>query len=197
MLQPTPGLAEGIPKRRRRRTVTPAALVAVVIALAVLAVGVLVAGLFVFSIVTAPWNPVLLAFLASFEMYNDSGADIWVTPIGMREGSGEYGPLPMYQNKFPPAKRARSNHDIPLRDGDSLTITYDCDDINFRHILVRTQQRKLFIVDTDRIGNLDSCYPPQEEVYGIPPLADLAQASDELVPCTRGKTVRYSAAQEY
>jgi len=151
----------------------------------------LVVGVVGLALVAAPWNPMLLVFLQSFEMYNGSGAEVWATPIGMREGSGRYGPLPRYKSKDAPAFGSRQTHDIHLRPGESVTIVYDCDDINFRHILVRTASGRVLIVDTDRMGGLHACYGPQREEYEIPPLGQLSDAPEELVPCARGAIVRH------
>ncbi len=142
-------------------------------------------------------NPLLLAFLTKFDIVNEAGVDVWVTPIGMCEGSGRYGPLPMFHNRFPPAIPKLSRHDIPLESGESLTVIYDWDDINFRHVLVRTGSGDVLILDTDKKGNLHSCYGPQKDKYVIPSLADLSNAPPELVPCIEGRTVPYSGAVEY
>ena len=142
-------------------------------------------------------NPMLLVFLQKFEVVNQSGADLWVTPIGMCEGSGKYGPLRMYHNMFPPAIPKFCDHDIPLKSGQSLTVIYDWDDINFRHILVRTQRGEALIVDTDKMGDLHHCYRPQQDKYEIPPLAQLSKASPELLPCIEGKSVTYSGVVVY
>ncbi len=138
-------------------------------------------------------------WLVSFDIVNESGVDLWVTPIGMMEGSGLYAPLPRYSDKiFPVAIPLwKQEHDILLESGESLRYTYDYDDINFRHILVRTNSDDIYLVDTDKKGTLHSCYGPQKKKYTIPPLADLRKAPAGLIPCTNGKSVKYSGAQEY
>lgn len=141
------------------------------------------------------FNPMQLAFLESFVIANDSGADVRVTPIGMVQGSGEYASLPRYRDRFPPAIPSRDRYDIPLKAGQSLKITYDWDDMNFRHILVRAKQGAVLVVDTDKMGDLHSCYGPQKEKYSVPPLASLKEAPSELVPCAEGEAVRYSGAK--
>ncbi len=92
-------------------------------------------------------NPMLLGFLTSFEICNESGVDIWVTPIGAWQGSaGLYGPLPRYWNQSPPAIPSRQDHDIPIKTGERLEIIYDWDDINFRHLLVRVSSGEVYIL---------------------------------------------------
>jgi hypothetical protein len=143
------------------------------------------------------FNPLLLAFLANFEIKNDSGLAVQVTPIGMWEGSGLYGPLPTYRSEHPPAIPARAPCDIPLAPGETISITYDWDDINFRHLLVRVPDGRLLITDTDKMGSLHYCYGPQQKQYVIPPPNLVQEASSELAPCCGGKKVRYSGAIEY
>ncbi len=142
-------------------------------------------------------NPMLLAFLTSFEIRNDSGADVWVTPIGRWEGSGKYGPLPQYRSRTPVAIPSRRGHDIHVKAGGRLEIIYDWDDINFRHLLVRSGSGQVYITDTDKNGTLDSCYAAQRSSYRIPPLKEMRKASAELLPCTRGESVRYSGSVDY
>jgi len=142
-------------------------------------------------------NPMLLMFLSSFEIRNDSGVDVWVTPIGRWEGTGDYGPLPRYWNRTPPAIPSWQDHDIPLEAGGRLTVIYDWDDINFRHLLVRTADEEVYITDTDKKGTLDYCYAAQESSYRIPPVKEMPKVPDELLPCTRGKHVQYSGAVDY
>jgi hypothetical protein len=141
-------------------------------------------------------NPFLLAFLTTFRVANESGEDLRITPIGMWEGSGRYGPLPMYRNASPPAW-PRKGHGLRLPAGKSISITYDWDDINFRHILVKGRGDRILILDTDRMGTLTGCCPPAKERYVIPKLKELRPAPKELVPCFRGKDVAYSGAKEY
>jgi len=148
--------------------------------------------LIAFIFVSAPYNPMLLAFLTNIEVYNDSGVDIWVTPIGMWEGSGTYGPLPRYNGDSAPARRSRQTHDIPLKAGGAVKITYDWDDINFRHLLVRTASGEVYITDTDKHGGRSACYSPEHDRYRIPPITEMQQAPAELLPCTRGESVQYS-----
>lgn len=153
-----------------------------------LLLGLFIASSFIFD----PYNPMRLAFLANFEICNDSGVDVWVTPIGMWEGSGAYGPLPRYDRDEAPAYRSRQRCDIPVKAKGAVRIIYDWDDINFRHLLVRTAGGDVYLTDTDKNGDLHSCYSPSQERYRIPPLAEMQKAPAELLPCTRGESVTYS-----
>jgi hypothetical protein len=135
-----------------------------------------------------------LAFLTTFEMYSDADVDVWVTPIGMYEGSGQYGPLPRYRDSFPPAWPAKAE-DVYLPAGSSVRFTYNWDDVNFRHILVRDRTGQVFIVDTDKRGDLHGCCSPEHDRYRIPPLDAMRKAPPELIPCTRGEVVRWKVIE--
>ncbi len=169
------------------RYVRAAVTIAAVVIAGVMAAALLYGALVAFN----AYNPMLSAFLVSFEMYNGSGRDVWVTPIGMWEGSGEYGPLPRFRKIGGGAYPYSKNHDLHLATGETLAYTYDWDDINFRHILVRDARGKVLILDTDKQGGLHVCCAAQQTRYTIPPLSTLSQAPPELVPCTKGRTVRW------
>jgi len=141
------------------------------------------------------WDPMLRAFLTTFELRNEAGVPVTVTPIGMLQGSGKYGPLPRYES--PSRARPAQCFEIPMTSGQTLRITYDWDDINFRHLLVRVGDGHLMIVDTDRLGTRDYCYCAQKEVYVVPQVALMQPAPMDLEACTRGESVQYSAAKEY
>ena len=143
------------------------------------------------------YNPIQLEFLVSFDVINESGEEIVIMPIGMVEGTERYGPLPRFSSTRAPAKPIDRREPISISIGDRATIVYDYDDINFRHILIRDRYGTIYIVDTDKKGNISSCYGPQERRYSVPLLKDLRHAPDELLPCFDGKYVRYSVAVEY
>lgn len=171
----------------------------IIVALALLAIPVQIASCTVIFYALNMYNPEQLGFLASFEVANDSGSGVLITPIGMAQGSGLYMPLPRYKDAFPPAvPMLGARHNIPVGAGQTVRITYDWDDINFRHILVKTGDGRILILDTDKMGGRDGCYDPQQSSYRIPPLAELPLASSELAPCAeKGRAVVYSGAVEY
>jgi len=135
-------------------------------------------------------------FVTDLDVVNDSGEDLRITPIGMWQGSGQYGPLPRFDNRVP-FLPSRNWSDLPQAAGTRITIHYCWDDINFRHILIRKTSGELLILDTDKRGNLHECWTPKQSEYRIPPLDDLATAPDELIPCAGGSPVTYSGMKEY
>lgn len=156
--------------------------------------GFLIAAPFVllFSIVMFSYlNPLRIAYLEEIEIINASGEKIWITPIGMLESSGRYGPLPRYTNKSFPAIPRGSAHNIKLKPRQYVKLIYNWDSINFRYILVYTKNGGTYIMETDKRGDLRTTYPPMQRRYIIPPLSELKQAPRELIPCLKGKYVKY------
>lgn len=153
--------------------------------------------IFLFSIVLINYlNPLRLAYLEEIEIINASGERIWITPIGMLEGSGKYGPLPRYTDKSFPAIPRGSAHNIKLKPRDFVKIIYNWDNINFRYILIYTKNGSTYIMETDKRGDLHTTYPPKQRRYIIPPLKELRPAPWELMPCLKGKYVKYKI-EEY
>jgi hypothetical protein len=162
----------------------------------IVAVGISLALLIALVAVGLVCNPLLIAFLDEFTVCNDSGEDITVVPIGMWERTGEYGPLPLYRRRFPALPvRGTSGTFVPA--GGTARFIYDWDDINFRHILVRSASGKTLIVDTDRRGSVNWCYAAERDIYRIPVLRGLPPADRELLPCFTGASVPYSKAKQY
>ena len=142
-------------------------------------------------------NPMLLVFLTSFEIHNESGVDVWVTPIGRWHGTSDYGPLPRFWNQTMPAIPSWQDDDIPIEAGGRLEIIYDWDDINFHHILVRTASGEVYITDTDKKRTLKKSYAAQESSYRIPPVTEMSKAPVALLPCIHGGDVQYAHAMDY
>jgi hypothetical protein len=138
------------------------------------------------------FNPMTAAFLVRFDIVNSSGTKILVTPIGKVLGSGLYGPLPRYQDKFPPIIKSKQTVDIPVAPGQKLSFTYSHDDINFRYMLLRSESGEVFLLQTDVKGTENKAYGPQKTTYTIPPFKDLQRAPLGLLPCLRGEFVSYS-----
>lgn len=141
-------------------------------------------------------NPIRIAYLEEIEIINASGEKIWVTPIGMLEASGKFGPLPRYTDKSFPAIPRGSAHNIKLKPRQYIKLIYNWDNINFRYILIFSKNGGTYIMETDRRGDLYTTYPPKQKRYIIPPLKELRQAPKELLPCIHGKYVNYKI-EEY
>ncbi len=136
-------------------------------------------------------NPLRIAYLEEIEIINASGEKIWVTPIGMLESSGKYGPLPRFTDKSFPAIPRGSAHNLKLKPRQYIKIIYNWDNINFRYILIYSKNGGTYIMETDKRGDLHTTYPPKQKRYIIPPLKELKQAPRELLPCMKGKYVKY------
>ncbi len=136
-------------------------------------------------------NPLRIAYLEEIEIINASGEKIWITPIGMLESSGKYGPLPRYTDKSFPAIPRGAAHNIKIKPRQYIKLIYNWDNINFRYILIYSKNGGVYIMETDKRGDLYTTYPPKQKRYIIPPLKELRQAPRELHPCMKGKYVKY------
>jgi|GEM_PF-2878338 len=142
-------------------------------------------------------NPIQLAFLDSFWIVNQSGQYVEVMPIGITAGRGSYAPLPRYKNSFPPAMSLHLSETVDIAPHEKQLVTYDWDDINFRHLLIRDHSGRAYLLDTDKKGTREMCYGPQQEFYVIPPLAELRPAPLELLPCFSGEIVTWEGTRQY
>ncbi len=131
-------------------------------------------------------------FISQFNIVNNSGAEVSVTPIGMGDRTSEYSFLPTYASALPsiPYVARGFTYDISLEPSESVRIIYDMDDVQFGHILVRSKSGEVFIVVTGEVDG-HCCCGPEKETYEIPPLSHLPKAPPELVPCIEGEQVLY------
>jgi hypothetical protein len=134
------------------------------------------------------------AFIDEFVVINNTDENIYITPIGMWQGNGKYGPLPRRnKNLF---RKSLKNSNLYIPAGSRINIVYDAGDVNFRHILIKATN-EIFILDTDKKGTLDSCYAAQRDRYVIPSLSQLKKVDSELSHCFYGDKIKYSKKVEY
>ncbi len=105
-------------------------------------------------------------FLTSFTVQNGLDRPITVTPVGAAGPSGSRYPLPVRQYFLfflPSAVRGG----YALRPSESVTITYDMDDINFSEIVVDDQNGTIgqLIVNSDPVS--DQYRAPKEDHFLI------------------------------
>ena len=117
-------------------------------------------------------NPMQLAFLTSFKMENQSGKDIWVTPVGTVGEKGRKAQLPIYFTIVPAVPSMKTSR-FHLKEGDILKIRYDWDDINFSEIVVESKDGHFyqFIVDPNPTKPY---HPPKSRHFIIPSLETLS-----------------------
>ncbi len=143
------------------------------------AVVVLCFWLLVFAAVTLPYNPMLLVFLETFDIANESGETIAITPIGATETAHRLRELPSFQEDYPPARDAVSRN-IPMAPGQRIKYTYDWDDVNFTHIVIRGPDGVVRALATDYRIEEGCCGPPKRDEYIIPPLSEIPMAPAEM-----------------
>lgn len=125
-------------------------------------------------------NPMMLIFLYRFEVANQSGATIWITPIGAVGGAGNRYVLPQFVGEalaFPSIRQGQ----FRLATGESLEIVYDWDDINFSELLVRDAGGEYRALVVDAAPTLYQYRPPSSDVFVIPELSTLPHAPRAVV----------------
>jgi hypothetical protein len=133
-----------------------------------------------FFVLLSTVNPMLLLFITNFKVENQSGQDIWFTPIGTRGAEAQKGLMPIYLTAIPalPAVRIGNYY---LKDGDTKKIKYDWDDVNFSEILIKAKNGQFYelIVDLEPTDN--QYHPPKSKHFVIPELNTLCVARPNII----------------
>ena len=112
-----------------------------------------------------------LGFLADVVVENASSELLRVTPIGTVDKEGTRRQLPIYDkdDRIPAWQTAN----LRLRPGESITITYDWDDINFSEIAVRRPTGEYRMMVVNPTPTEGCCAPPATDRLRVPPFSDL------------------------
>ena len=113
------------------------------------------------------------AFLSTFTVENGLERPVWITPVGTVGPNGWRSPLPVSQ-RFVVAIPAAVSGGYELQPNESVSITYDMDDINFSEIVVEDA--------TGMIGQLIVNPDPTANQYRAPTTKHFLLKADELVP---------------
>jgi hypothetical protein len=126
------------------------------------------------------FNPMALAFQYEFEVINESQEQIEITPIGTigREGIKEI--LPQYSGRLPAWPTLRQGA-FALDPGSSVKVLYDWDDINFSEIVIRTSSGAYRQLVVDPNPTESQYHSPVSERYVIPSLAQLPEATQNVI----------------
>jgi len=107
-------------------------------------------------------NPIHYAFLVEFQVVNESGETIYITPIGALRTVQRPRHVLLRASPRLPGTPALRQGDIRLDPGESLRIIYDADDVAASEIAVRNAQgeyRQLVIRDRQKRLTLDEETP--------------------------------------
>jgi hypothetical protein len=140
------------------------------VGLIVTALPALLGALLIFNCV----NPMTLAFITQFDVVNQSGEAVRVTPVGRTE-SGRVAVLPQYASRLPALAAVRDT-DHPIAAGGRRTVRYDWDDIQFTEIRVRGSDGVERVLLTDPGPTTRGYYANRQPQYVIPPLNTLPAA---------------------
>jgi len=128
-------------------------------------------------------NPMRWVFMTSFKVENQSGQDVWVTPIGTQGSAGSKARLPIYITAVPafPSFKTSGFH---LKNGQTIKIRYDWDDINFSEIEVKTNADMFYqlVIDPDPLEV--RYHPPKTNHFVIPVLEMLEPINPEVLEAT-------------
>jgi len=127
------------------------------------------------------------AFLTSFTVENCLEEAIYVTPVGTVGPSGSRFPLPVCHDLFisiPSSVRGG----YKLQPNETVTITYDMDDINFSEIVVED--------DNGTLGQLIANATPLIAQYTAPSMNHFPVQRDALVPVPTSVANAASIAQQ-
>jgi hypothetical protein len=134
------------------------------------------------------FNPMVWLFQTSFEVVNQSGEIVYVTPVGVVEGSRRRSTLPLSFWSIPMVPRADCGN-FRLYPGAKVVFRYDWDDINLSELAVRSERgtwRELVVLPD--ATSQPCCSGPAQEVFVIPPLDQLpvaTAATEEAATATR------------
>lgn len=136
---------------------------------------ILLGAMFLFNMI----NPMQLTFLTSFKVQNQSGQDVWITPIGTVGARGKKARLPVYSFPLPaiPAIKTGSFH---LKDDQTIKIIYDWDDINFSEIAVESENRNFFQFTVDPKPTENRYHPLKTRQFIIPKIEELESIKSDV-----------------
>jgi len=129
-------------------------------------------------------NPIHYAFLVEFQVVNESGETIYITPIGALRTLQRPRHVLFRASPGLPGTPALRQGDIRLDPGESLRVIYDADDVVASEIAVRNvrgEYRQLAISDRQRRLTLDEETPE----YTIRSFDGLAKIAPEVLAVTK------------
>lgn len=134
-----------------------------------------------------------MAFITSFTIHNKTDTSIYVTPVGTFGAEGRKAPLPVMQYKFLPLHAFQAGH-FRLAPGDSITVSYDMDDINFSEIVVEDNHGSLYQLVTDPKPTENQYHGPLQRDYVIDDLSKLDPVKTDTQAAARSALGRWKLA---
>jgi len=123
------------------------------------------------------------AFVTDFTIENRTDTTIVVTPVGTF-GAGNRAPLPVKMLAFPPLP-ALWGGGYRLAAGESVTVQYDMDDINFSEIVVVAEPGRTLQLVTDPTPTVNQYHGPLQRHYVIGDLSLLEPAPPHVLEAAR------------
>jgi hypothetical protein len=114
------------------------------------------------------------AFVTDFTIENRTAVALTVSPVGTIGKEGHKAPLPIKLFALFPLPAPRVG-DFRLEPGESITICYDTDDINFSEIVVRDDEGHWHQLVTDPNPTVRQYHGPAKRHFIIDDLASLGE----------------------
>jgi hypothetical protein len=122
-------------------------------------------------------NPMSMGFLTTFEVVNSTAENLIITPIGARGSGGERGTLPVSTSAiFCVTSTQCSEFALPA--SSSISITYDCDDVQFSEIVCQRADGSHLVIPSGLHPTKGQYRAPLTKRFEITDLKGLQPASD-------------------
>ncbi|MBS0264172.1 MAG: hypothetical protein JSS02_19705 [Planctomycetes bacterium] len=124
-------------------------------------------------------------FIVTVAIHNSSAETLRVTPIGTVGNPGFKTTLPLVSGRFPylPASQVSQ---LSIAPGDTLTLHYDFDDINFSEIVVHDERGGLSLLVVDPQPTVNQYHAPAQREFDIDPAELTSDIPASLVAVIRG-----------
>jgi hypothetical protein len=162
----------------------------------------LIVGIIIFSLLTPlsflpalliinSINPMALAFIVPFDVINESGEMLIVTPVGTFNDGGK-SVLPTYIRRFPAIPRL-ARQPYRIAPGETQRIFFDCDDINFSELAIQNASGEFRQLVTDPNPPTKDYYAPRKNLFTIPKWSELQPIdSSVLITVNRKRSFIHS-----
>jgi hypothetical protein len=130
-------------------------------------------------------NPMALAFVISFDVTNESGETLRVTPVGTFN-DGRKAVLPLFIRRFPAILRLTRQPYI-ITPNETRRILFDCDDINFSEFVIQNASGEFRQLVIDPNPPTKNYYAPKKNKFTIPEWSQLQPIQSSVLSAVTQK----------
>jgi hypothetical protein len=125
-----------------------------------------------------------IAFIADFKIENQTGQTLSVTPVGTVGKEGRRSPLPTIMSVALPLSALRAGG-FRLAPGESLTVLYDMDDINFSEIVIENAQGQQFQLVVNPNPTTNQYHAPRQRYFPLNELGRLGPVDPRVAAAAK------------